>query len=159
MKKILLFGCIGCSVILLVIIAIVVVGLIWLGSGPEGGVKVSNDMEAYALKYIKENKILDGSEELLAYYDATVSLKGTEAAILTTKRIIYHKNGINDSINLSDIEDIRHRKEVLTGDVIEISSASGKTMKIEIAPMNQGETFFNVLMKTWEKSKNKTRTT
>ncbi len=155
MKKFLLFGCIGCGALILIITIAAIVGAVWLFSGHEGGVQLPNSMEKYALNYIKDNKILDNSEELLAYYDVTVSLNGTEAAILTTKRIIYHKDGNNDSINLSDIEDIRHRKEALAGDVIEIFSTAGKTIKIEIAPLNQGQTFLNVLTNAWEKSKKK----
>lgn len=155
MKKFLLFGCIGCGALILILITAAIIGGVWLFSGHEGGVQLPNSMEKYAITYIKDNKILDESEELLAYYDTTVSLNGKEAAILSSKRIIYHKDGNNDFINLSDIEDIRHRKEALTGDVIEIFSTSGKTIKIEIAPLNQGQTFLNVLMNAWEKSRKK----
>jgi hypothetical protein len=110
-------------------------------------------MEVYAQEYIDEHKILEDSEELLAYYDVTISLDGSESAVLTTKRVIYHKNGRNIAFDLADIEDIRHRKESLIGDIFEISAETGQTMKIEIAPLNQGETFKNVLMAAWEKAR------
>ena len=148
---------IGCGTLLGVFVILVVAGTIWLFSGPEGGVRLPNDMEEYALQYLDEHKILEDSEELLAYYDVTMSSDGSEAAILTTKRVIYHKNGRNDSIDIADIENIRHRQEALTGDIIEIAAASGKTIKIEIAPFNQGETFKNVLMDAWERAKKKKR--
>jgi hypothetical protein len=112
-------------------------------------------MEQYALVYLEENQILDDSEELLAYYDATISLNSSIAAILTTKRVIYHNNGIDSSIEYLNIEDISHRVEPVTGDIIEIVPASGPMMKIEIAMWNQGETFVKVLMNTWKKSKQK----
>ncbi len=145
---------IGCGALLGIFLILMIVGLIWLFSGPEGGVCLPNEMETYAQEYLDEHKILEESEELLAYYDMTISLNGREAAILTTTRVIYHKNGQNSAINLADIEDIQHRKETLIGDIFEISATSGKTMKIEIAPLNQGETFKNVLMAAWKKAKN-----
>jgi hypothetical protein len=144
---------IGCGTLLGVVFILILIGIIWLITGPEGGVRLPIDMEEYALEYLDTHKILEDSEELLAYYDVTVSLDGSEAAILTTKRVIYHKNGRNNAMNLADVEDIQHRKETLIGDIFEISTASGKTMKIEIAPLNQGETFKNVLMKAWERAK------
>jgi hypothetical protein len=153
------FLLVGCGTLILILTIAVVVGVVWLFFGPEypeSGVQLPNSMESYATKYIMDNKILDNSEDILAYYDVTVSLNGTEAAILSTKRIIYHKDGNNDSINISDIENIRHRNGMLTGDVIEITSIAGKTIKIEIAPLNQGETFLNVLMNVWKKEKKKT---
>jgi hypothetical protein len=159
MKKLLLFGCLGCGCLIFIIIVVMAIGVTWLVSGPEGGVQLPNNLEPYAVKYIKDNKILEPSEELLAYYDETISLDGTEAALITTKRVIYHKNGNNESINIDDIEDIQHRKEALSGDIFEIYSTSGKVIKIEIAPLNQGETFKNILMKTREKAKSKNRTT
>lgn len=144
---------IGCGALLGIFVILVVAGAIWLFSGPEGGVRLPNDMEEYALQYLDEHKILEDSEELLAYYDVSMSCDGSEAAILTTKRVIYHKSGKSDSINIANVEDIRHRQEALIGDIFEITAASGRTMKIEIAPLNQSETFKNVLMDAWKRVK------
>lgn len=140
----------GCGALVAFIVIVLIVGVIWLSLGPEGGVRLPNEMETYALEYLDEHGILEDSEELLAYYDVTFSLDGSEAAIVTTTRVIYHRNGLNSAINLADIEDIRYRRETLIGDIFEISTTSGYTMKIEIAPFNQGETFKNVLMASWE---------
>ena len=140
----------GCGALVGFFLLVLVVGVIWLSLGPEGGVRLPNEMETYALEYLGEHGILEDSEELLAYYDVTMSLDGTESAILTTRRVIYHRNGENSAINLEDIEDIRYRRETFIGDIFEISATSGFTMKIEIAPFNQGETFKNVLMASWE---------
>ena len=142
---------IGCGSLIGILLIVIVVGVIWTLSGPKGGVLLPNEMETYALESLNEHKILEGSEELLAYYDVTMSLDGSEAAILTTMRVIYHKNGQNSAINLADIEDIRYRKETITGEIFEISANSGQTMKIVIAPFNQGETFKNILMTAWKK--------
>ena len=121
---------------------------------------MANEIDQYALDYLKDHNILEPNEELLAYYDATMSMDGTEAAILTTERILYHKANRTTAIHLEEVVDIQHRYESWTGDIIEVTSASGKTIKIVIAPLNQGETFLNVLMKAWgrsreQKSKNK----
>ena len=144
---------IGCVALVGFSVIAVVVGAIWLFSGPEGGVRLPNEMEAYAQEYLDEHRILEDSEELLAYYDVTLSLDGSESAILTTRRVIYHKNGQNTAVDLADVEDVRHRQESLTGDIFEIYATSGQTMKIEIAPFNQGETFRNVLLAAWDKAR------
>lgn len=136
---------IGCAIPTVLVVAVMCAGLIWLGTGPEGGVKLSNEMESYATEYVEEHGILNAKESLIAYYDATISLDGTEAAILTDERVIYHLNGRSTWIPLADITDVRHRTDPLMGDIIEIDSSSGVPMKIEIAHFNQGETFLNAL--------------
>lgn len=141
---------IGCGVLgFLALCGVVVVG-VWLFTGPEGGVKLGNEVDTYALEYLEEHEVLEPGEEILAYYDVTIAMDGTEAAILTDQRVMYHKAGKTTSILLDDIADVRHRYESLIGDIFEIQSTSGRTMKIEIAPFNQGETFKNVLMATWQ---------
>lgn len=149
----LLIGCGGLAAVALA--AIVGLG-VWIMSAPEGGVKLANEMDPYALDYIAEHNLLDADEELIAYYDATISMDGTEAALLTTSRVVYHNGGDTTSIPIKDIENINHRYESLIGDVIEIRSTTGQVMKIEIAPFNLGETFKNVLMETWQSSSGET---
>lgn len=144
---------IGCGATILLGIAVMCGGVVWLASGPESGVRLSNEMDSYATEYLQKHNILKPSESLIAYYDATITMDGTEAAILTTERVIYHKGGQSTAVELSDITDIRHRQEGLTGDIIEIDSRSGVPMKIEIAPLNQGETFLNALRSALDKAK------
>jgi len=153
MKPVVKVLLIGCGALTLLGVALVVWLGVWLFSGPDSGVKLGNEMDGYALDYLAEHGLLDPGEEVLAYYDATMSMDGSEAAILTSDRVLYHKAGHTTSIPIRDIEDIRHRKETLVGDVIEVQAASGQVMKIEIAPLNLGETFFNVLTVTWEKAR------
>jgi hypothetical protein len=142
---------IGCGSVIAVGGIILAIGFIWLLTGPEGGVRTANDMEEYATAYIAQNGLLEGGENLVAYYDVTVSCDGTEAAILTSQRVLYHLATGNDlSIRISDVQDIKHRKESVIGDVIEIYGAAGQVIKIEIAPLNNGETFLNALMNAWE---------
>ena len=147
------FGLLGCGGIAAIAVAIVAGLVIWLAVQPEGGVKLVNEMDEYAVKYLNDNNILELDEQVLAYYDATIMLDGTEAAILTNQRLMYHIGGTTTSLQLAEIEDIRHRKETLIGDVIEADDISGKMIKIEIAPLNQGETFKNAAMSAWKKAK------
>lgn len=141
---------ISCVIVLFIVGVIIVGGIIWLMRSPESGVKMANEMDSYALKYIKEHKLLNNTESLIAYYDATMSMNGSEAAILTTEHVMYHKGGTTTSIALKDIADVQHRRESLVGDIIEVKSKSGMRLKIEIAPLNQGESFYNALMDAWK---------
>jgi hypothetical protein len=129
---------------------LVVLLIAWLASGPESGVKLSNEMDDYALNYLEEHQILLPNELLVAYFDNTISMDGTEAAILTNQRVIDHRNGKITAIALAEIAAVDHRKETLLGDVIEIRSKGGNLMKIKIAPLNQGETFVSSLMQQWK---------
>jgi hypothetical protein len=134
------------------VLALVLFGGFWLFASPTSGVKMSNEMDKYALEYISRYNILLLSEKLIAYYDVTTKMDGTEAALLTNQRIIYHKNNTNTSINLSEIADVKHRSEAF-GDTIEVFSTSGQAMKIEIALWNGGETFKSALVNAWNKAK------
>ena len=112
----------------------------------EGGVRTSNNMEKYAIEYIKENNLLEAGETVSAYYDYTISLDGSEAAILTNTRLIYHNEDTQTTyMNIDDIVDVQSRTESFIGDIIEVSSRDGDMMMIEIAPLNQGATFLKVL--------------
>lgn len=133
-------------------LALIFILCIWLFSSPKSGVKLANDMDQYANEYISKYNILMPSEKLIAYYDATMAMNGTEAAILTSQRVIYHKDYSNFSITLSDIADIKHRSHSL-GDTIEIFSKSGEAMKIEVARSNGGDTLKTALFSAWNKAK------
>src|SRR4030042_335923 len=145
---------IGCSIALGVglftVLAVVIALFIWLSSGPEGGVRLSNEMEDYALEYIQTHKLLNPTETLIAYYDVTLSCDGSEAAILTNERVLYHKRGRNQSIALGDIEAIDHRQERFSGDIIEVRGTGGQQLKIEIAMFNNGKSFYAALRHAWE---------
>lgn len=144
---------IGCGAIILLGVIAIVGLFVWIGSKPEGGVKLANEMEPYALSYLEKHQLLEPGETLLAYYDATMSMDGSEAAILTDRRVLYHKDGRTTALDLKDVERIDHREEGLVGDVFEIHSSRGEAVKIEIAPLNQGATFKNVLDAAWNKAR------
>jgi hypothetical protein len=119
--------------------------LIFFGSGPVGGVRVGSNMESYALEYLQESELLSPNEKIIAYYDATISLNSSEAAILTDSRVIYHKNNNNSAIPLTEVDRIEHQEQGLIGDVIHVFSKTGEIMVIEIAPMNNGKLFLSAL--------------
>ena len=92
-------------------------------------------------------------EKLVAYYDVTLNMKGTEAAILTDRRVIYHKDGRTTAIQLADIKEVRPSKGAMGVLILEIESGSGELMKIEIAALNNGEIFKSALLRGWEKAR------
>ena len=145
--KVVLIGCGG----LMALTMLVFIGTIaWLAQGPEGGVRLNNDMEEYALIYIEEQGLLEEGESIVAYYDVTISMDSTEAALLTNRRVMYHSGGRNTSILLTEIEDVDHSEETLIGDVIVVTGTSGELLKIEIAPFNQGRVFHEALLRLWK---------
>jgi hypothetical protein len=136
---------IGCGTIVVISLLGMVGCVVWLGSGPEGGVKLANQMDDYAIEYIDEHHLLQPGEELRAYYDVTLSMDGTEAAILTDRRVIYHRSGETTEIALADIVEVAHRQEAVMGDIIEVVDVNGNALIIEIAPFNDGPAFLRAL--------------
>ncbi len=127
-------------------ISIIFLSFITSCSMDTGGVKLNNNMEKYALEYIKNNNLLNEGEVISAYYDYTISLDGSEAVLLTNERLLYHNKETSDtSILLKDITDIQHREESLIGDIIEVYSENGDIFVIEVAPLNDGKLFLNAL--------------
>ena len=108
-----------------------------------GGVLTYNQLPESVITFIDENDIL-GDEEIIAYYDVTISLNNSESVILTDKNIIYYKSGRLDKIALSNIELI-HEDEGCIGMCILITSSNNKVMQIEIAPLNGGDLFLKLL--------------
>jgi hypothetical protein len=140
----------GCGIPLVLLILLMFGGIIYLATGPEGGVRLSNNVEDYALEYIEEQELLRPDETIVAYYDVTVGLNGSEAAILTDSRLIYHINGRNTEIPLSDVDSIDVTGDGIGGDVIQVTDKTGNIMVIEIAAFNQGDLFADVLQKKVE---------
>lgn len=144
----------GCGVMVLVPIVLVVgfVGFFIIKSigQPESGVKYANEMDKYALTYLSENKILTPGEDLIAYFDETMEMKGAEAAVLTSKRLLYIKENHVTEMKVADIEKVTHRKDFVYSDIIEVTDIKGKLMDIEIAALNDGDKFLTALMGAWK---------
>lgn len=135
----------GCGIPLGLIVLLFFGAIAYFATGPEGGVRLTNNMEDYALEYIEEHELLADGEKVIAYYDVTVGLSGSEAAILTDSRLIYHKNGRNSEMPLANVDTVETDGDGMGGDVIRVVSKDGDTMVIEIAVFNQGELFIKAL--------------
>jgi hypothetical protein len=124
------------------------------GSAAEaGGVRVSNDIPASALRRLDEKKLLGPGEKVLAYYDATLSGDGSEIAMVTSERLVYLKERRTTALALADIEDVKHHEESLIGEVIDATGDSGEVIHIEVAPMNDGPLFTSTLESAWKKKR------
>jgi hypothetical protein len=151
-RKFLIAGGIGCGSIMLIFILIIVVLLMNIYT-EDGGLMLENELAPYALEYLENNKILKDSEKVLAYYDNTISLDGSDVMILTSERLITRKNGKSTEIKLKDIKEVKHHKTLGNDFFTVISRNSGICMKIQIAPFNGGESFMPVLASARENSK------
>ena len=115
--------------------------------GKEGTVRVGSNMEAYALEYLNDYEILYSDEKILAYYDYTISLDGTTAAILTEDRLIYHnQETVTTYFYLDEITKIDHYEKSLEGLFIEVWRGD-ELMIIEIAFWQGGDIFLTLLKK------------
>ncbi len=141
----------GCLIIACVCLSLFGLFMIWLLSGPEGGVRLQGEMEEYATLYNASNQFLRDGEELIAYYDVTVGLDGTEAAFVSNQRVFYLKNGYVSSIESAEITDVKHRVTSMNVEIIEVRGTKGGRLAIEIAPFNRGELFYKMLLEIWPK--------
>jgi len=97
-----------------------------------------------ALDFFEKTDILE-NEQIIAYYDVTIVLDNSESAILTNRNLIYYKNGRIEKFPLDLIANID--AENCFGLCIIVSTRDDRTMKIEIAPLNGGDLFLELLRK------------
>ena len=109
-----------------------------------GGVLTLNELPESVILFIEEKNILDG-EAIIAYYDKTITLNNSESAILTNKNVIYYKSGRINKIPLSTIKSISDVENCF-GVCFLITSFDNQIMKIEIAPLNNGAIFLQLLI-------------
>ena len=108
-----------------------------------GGVLTSNQLPKSVITFLDDNKIIS-NEEIIAYYDYTITLNNSESAILTNKNIIYYKSGRTERIPLDSIKSISEIDNCV-GVCILITSINNKRIRIEIAPFNGGDLFLQLL--------------
>lgn len=132
----------------LVVVAVAAATLACSGLSRESGVCLPNKLDKQAWSYIEDKGLVSPGENVLAYYDATVSLDGSEIALLTDQRAIYHLDGRTTSLPWSEVTAIE-RVEVPMADGFLLSAANGQTMQIEIAVLNGGDVWERVQMQAW----------
>ena len=123
--------------------------LVGCDSENPGGVLTNNQIPKSVFEFIDEKNILDG-EYIIAYYDVTITLNNSESAILTNKNVIYYKGGRVIKIPINKIKNIDNEKDFF-GFYIYITPKYGPLMTIEIATMNGGELFLDLLKTETEK--------
>lgn len=118
-----------------------------LGSdgGNQSGTVMGPQMDAYAVQYLADHNILQPGEQVLVYFDYTISLDGSESALVTDRRVIYDKAGNTTSIDLIDIASVETSESPLMGHVINVIPTSGPALQVEVAALNGGELFISEL--------------
>ena len=114
-----------------------------------GGVLTNNELPTSVIEFFENTDILE-SEQIIAYYDVTIALDNSESAILTNKNLIYYKNGRIERFPLNSIASID--AEDCFGLCIIVSTRDNRVMKIEIAPLNGGDLFLELLRKQVNKA-------
>jgi hypothetical protein len=135
----------------------VVAGLMALGASASadepGGVILGEQIPQKTLAALEARSLLRPGERLLAYHDATARLDMSELTFLTSTRVVHARGETVAVIRLADVTRIRHRSEGLLGDVIELTTEDGAALRIEIAPLNGGESYVDALQTAWAKHK------
>ena len=75
----------------------------------------------------------------------------SEVTLVTTSRVVWAKGNTAAAMALVDVTRITHHTERLLGDIIDIVSIDGRTMRVQIAPLNGGDAYVNVLEEAWQK--------
>lgn len=134
--------------------ALVVFGLcgtcLWAGgifSGREGGVRFSNNVEDYAVEELDARHILDEGEEVVAYFDVTLDLDGSEAAVLTDRKLAYYRLDRVRSIPLEEIVEVRVDDDGLGGQSITVFGEN-EIVNFTIPVFNGGPGFVSALERT-----------
>jgi hypothetical protein len=130
----------------------VVVGLAALGAAGDGpsGVVLGAQVPQKTVDVLRERRLLAANEGLLAYHDVTVQLDMSEITFVTAKRVVYARGETVAALPLADVTRITHRDEAL-GDTFDIATADGRSIRIEIAPLNGGAAYADILENAWRK--------
>ena len=131
----------------------VVVGLFALGASQDqpSGVVLGAQVPETTVKALEAKNLLKPDETLLAYHDATIRLDMSEVTLVTSSRVVYAKGETAAAMALVDVTRITHHTEGILGDIIDIVAIDGRTMRIEIAPLNGGDAYVDVLEEAWQK--------
>lgn len=117
---------------------------LWAASLPESGVIAGNQLEDSHRASVNKRVPLETGEEIAAYYDTTLKVDGSEVAVLTTKRLVYWKGTTVTTMRHDEI--VRLTREDLMGtDIVTALTADGRLIRVELAPLNDGQVFIDAL--------------
>ena len=129
----------------------VVAGLVALGASSDepAGVLVGAQVPQQTVDKLRARKLLGPGDALLAYHDATVRLDMSEVTFVTKSHVVHARGETVASLPLADVSKITYRTEALGIEVVDLVTKDGKALRIQIAPLNGGESYVNVLEDAW----------
>ena len=133
------------------------------------GVKMVNELERGDFRLIKEHAPGVKKDEIIACYNAGPRRDDPEFALLTTRQILYLKDGRTTAFDLKDVESLKDDAKYeasynrvattngpgyINGDNstyhIEVKGKGGPRIRINIRPEDQGQPFFDALEAAWK---------
>ena len=129
----------------------VVAGLAVLGASADepAGVLVGAQVPQKTVDTLKARKLLAPEEVLLGYHDATLRHDMSDVTFVTKSRVVHVKGATVSAVALADVSSITHHTEALGLDVVDLVTKDGKSLRIEIAPLNGGESYVDVIENAW----------
>ena len=126
-------------------IIVIAIACLFVATCAGGAVALLANMEAYANERLAKDKVLQPGEKVQAYYDVTLQLDGSEAALVTDQRVIYTRGSTVTAIPIADIASVQRGDGAAGGDLFTIVSKDGTRIVIEVAPFNGGDGFYSTL--------------
>lgn len=132
--------------------------------GNNRGVKMANEMGRRDFDLLKKAGLESEPDEIIAFSNASESTGEPELALLTTRQLIYVKDGRKTTFDLKDVVAIQsgtqlERRRNEEGNYlypIEASRVNGTRMRIWIESQEQGKSFYDALNSAWKASKDRT---
>lgn len=133
----------------------VVGGLMVLGSSQshDPGVIPGTQVPPKVKTALVAKKLLREDETLIVYYDGSVNLDMSELSFVTRDRVAYAKGDVVATIPLAEIARVTRKTEPIVGDAYDLTADDARTMRIEIAALNNSDSFANALESAWQKQR------
>lgn len=125
---------------------------------PERGVKMANELSKRDFEVLKLVGLEHEPEDIIVFCNLSKSASVPELALLTTKEIIYLKEGRKTEFELKDIAAVKTANELGTRTDSQGNSAypieavrkNGTRMRILITPQSEGPSFSDALTSAWK---------
>jgi len=125
--------------------------LVWAATSPPSGVLTGNQLGADARELIRERELVREDERLLVYYDASISLDGSDVALVTDRAVVHVVNGNLTRFALREVRDIEVTEGDLNTDFVVVHE-SGERLRFDIASFNGEHLFTKTLMDAWARA-------